>query len=685
MLALEDGTCFRGVAVGASGETAGEVVFNTSMTGYQEVLTDPSYAGQIVTMTCPEIGNYGVTPEDAESRGAAGRRVRRPPGVARRQQLAGAADTSGIPRRARHRGDRRHRHARPHAPAPVGGRDARGAWRRARRLRGDLVERRVGCRRWRARTWCGGVTCGRAVRVAGRRDGPDGATARPDGLPDSCLTRGAAGRRLRVAAYDFGMKWNILRRLAAHGVRRPRVPGLGAGQSELLASGARRCLPEQRAGRSGGRRLRHRERARARSASGVPMFGICLGHQILALALGAPDLQAEVRPPRREPSGQEPRDGRRRDHLAEPRLRGRPGPLPADVRLTHVSLYDGTVEGFRHRDAPDLLRAVPPGGVARAPRRRLPVRVVCRRDGATPVMPLRTDIQRVLVIGSGPIVIGQACEFDYSGTQACKALRAEGLEVVLVNSNPATIMTDPEMADRTYVEPLTPEVLAAIIERERPDALLPTVGGQTALNLAVALAENGMLERHGVELIGASLEAIKVAEDRLAFREAMRSIGIDVPESGLARTLDEALALVEPRRLPRDHPPVVHAGRRRGGHCLQHRGVPRPGRARPEPEPGPRGPDRGVGPRLEGIRARGDARRRGQLRRRLLDREHRPDGDPHRRQHHGRAGADADRQGIPAAARRGRAGSSAASASRRAGRTSSSPSTPPTGAWWRSR
>jgi carbamoyl-phosphate synthase large subunit len=160
-------------------------------------------------------------------------------------------------------------------------------------------------------------------------------------------------------------------------------------------------------------------------------------------------------------------------------------------------------------------------------------------------MPKRTDIKRVLVIGSGPIVIGQGCEFDYSGTQACKALRDEGLEVVLVNSNPATIMTDPEIADRTYVEPLTTDVLAAIIERERPDAVLPTVGGQTALNLAVALGEEGILEKYGVELIGAQVEAIKVAEDRLKFRDAMRSIGADVPESRYVRSLDEAVAAVE--------------------------------------------------------------------------------------------------------------------------------------------
>jgi carbamoyl-phosphate synthase large subunit len=160
-------------------------------------------------------------------------------------------------------------------------------------------------------------------------------------------------------------------------------------------------------------------------------------------------------------------------------------------------------------------------------------------------MPKRTDIHRVLVIGSGPIVIGQACEFDYSGTQACKALRSEGLEVILVNSNPATIMTDPEIADRTYVEPLVPEILASIIEKERPDAILPTVGGQTALNLAIALAENGTLEKYGVELIGASVSAIKLAEDRQLFKEAMREIGADVPRSIYCRSLDEALVAVE--------------------------------------------------------------------------------------------------------------------------------------------
>src|SRR5579884_3227506 len=156
-------------------------------------------------------------------------------------------------------------------------------------------------------------------------------------------------------------------------------------------------------------------------------------------------------------------------------------------------------------------------------------------------MPRRDDIHSILVIGSGPIVIGQACEFDYSGTQACRVLRQEGYRVILANSNPATIMTDPEIADRTYVEPLDPEVLTAIVERERPDAVLPTLGGQTALNMAMALSERGVLDRFGVEMIGANAEAIATAEDRERFKGAMTEIGLEVPASGFAYSLDEAL------------------------------------------------------------------------------------------------------------------------------------------------
>jgi carbamoyl-phosphate synthase large subunit len=180
-------------------------------------------------------------------------------------------------------------------------------------------------------------------------------------------------------------------------------------------------------------------------------------------------------------------------------------------------------------------------------------------------MPKRSDIHKILIIGSGPIIIGQACEFDYSGTQACKALKEEGFEVVLVNSNPATIMTDPQTADRTYVEPVTPEVVAKIIERERPQALLPTLGGQTGLNTAIQLAEMGVLEKFGVEMIGANQGAIRKAEDRELFKEAMRRIGLEVPRSGFAHNLDEAREVIREIRLPAVIRPSFTLGGTGGG------------------------------------------------------------------------------------------------------------------------
>ncbi len=165
-------------------------------------------------------------------------------------------------------------------------------------------------------------------------------------------------------------------------------------------------------------------------------------------------------------------------------------------------------------------------------------------------MPKRKDIKSILIIGAGPIVIGQACEFDYSGTQACRALRSEGYRIILVNSNPATIMTDVEVADRTYIEPITPEYVLKVIEREKPDALLPTMGGQTALNVAVALAESGELERNGVELIGAKLRAIRKAENRELFAEAMKKIGLEVPRSIFVRSESEAESALQQLGLP---------------------------------------------------------------------------------------------------------------------------------------
>ena len=180
-------------------------------------------------------------------------------------------------------------------------------------------------------------------------------------------------------------------------------------------------------------------------------------------------------------------------------------------------------------------------------------------------MPKRTDIKKILIIGSGPIVIGQACEFDYSGTQACKVLREEGYKVILLNSNPATIMTDPMMADRTYIEPITPEIVEKIIERERPDALLPTLGGQTALNTTVQVAKKGVLKKYKVETIGADIKAIMKAEDRKLFKEAMEKIGLDLPRSDKAYTLKEALVVAQKIGFPLIIRPSFTLGGRGGG------------------------------------------------------------------------------------------------------------------------
>jgi carbamoyl-phosphate synthase large subunit len=183
-------------------------------------------------------------------------------------------------------------------------------------------------------------------------------------------------------------------------------------------------------------------------------------------------------------------------------------------------------------------------------------------------MPRRSDINKILIIGSGPSIISQACEFDYSGTQACKALKEDGFEVVLINSNPATIMTDPTVADRTYIEPITPEMVGKVIEKERPDALLPTLGGQTALNVALKVAESGVLDTYGVQMIGADQQAIKKAEDRELFKEAMQRIGQDLPRSGLAHNMEQARKIAKEIGYPLIIRSSFTLGGTGGGDCV---------------------------------------------------------------------------------------------------------------------
>ena len=539
-LVLEDGRSFVGKPFGADALGEGEVVFNTAMTGYQEVLTDPSYAGQMICMTYPLQGNYGVNDADAESeqpwvrafvvrwecdKPSNHRSLDSLGGYLKRHRIPGIhdIDTRALTRHLRSRGALRavlsHEAVEPTASrlAELG--------EAARRVT-PLAEQDL-------------------VAVVSRRRRVEWF----EPLPPELRRRDCADATgLTVAVVDYGVKANILRSLRSRGFRVVVLPH-SASWADIEASGADGLLLSNGPGDPS---VLDDPVELCRQAIGrIPLFGICLGHQVLGRAIGS----TTSRLPFGHHGANHPVKDRETGltHITSQNheFQVDAWSIPAgEFFVSQHNLNDGSVEGLSHRSLPIFsVQYHPEGAPGPQDNQHLFDRFAEMIRSARPLARTVAGAaqpekpRKVLIIGSGPIVIGQAAEFDYAGSQACRSLREEGVETVLVNSNPATIMTDDEVADRVYVEPLTVEAVAAIIERERPDAILPTLGGQTGLNLAVELAEAGVLDKYGVRMLGTPLASIRMAEDRDAFKRMLEGLGEPVPESLVCTTLAEAEGL----------------------------------------------------------------------------------------------------------------------------------------------
>ena len=562
VLVLEDGRSFVGVPLGADALGQGEVVFNTAMTGYQEVLTDPSYAGQMVCMTYPLQGNYGVRDADAESarpwaRALIVRWACPAPShhsseasldeYLRRWNVPAITeiDTRALTRHIRINGAQRavlvHE---PAAPTQARLDELVAAAKRVTPLaEQDLVAETS---RTKQEEWL-------------------------EPLPPELRTRRRSdGAGLLVAVVDYGVKTNILRSLRERGCRVVVMPHT-ATWADVQASGADGLVlsngPGDPAVLDGPVEL-------ARAALGrIPMFGICLGHQIMGRAAGAttsrlPYGHHGVNHPVKDAD-----TGRVHITSQNHEFQVDAASIPAgDFYVSQRNLNDSSVEGLGHRRLPAFsVQYHPEGCPGPQDNQHLYDRFIDMVRSGAPVakavagMKEQPRPRKVLILGSGPIVIGQAAEFDYAGTQACKALREEGIETVLVNSNPATIMTDEDVADRVYLEPLTVEAVERIIAREQPDALLPTLGGQTGLNLATDLANAGVLERHHVRLLGATIDTIRKAEDRQAFKQMLEEIGEPVPISRVCESMEEVRDFALANGLPLVIRPAYTLGGTGGG------------------------------------------------------------------------------------------------------------------------
>ena len=583
-LVLEDGQVYPGWLFGAepgsvAGEPGrrpgeGEVVFNTCMTGYQEILTDPSYAGQLIAMTYPLIGNYGANDADPESdrvwaRALVVREVaddfsnwRAQSSLEASLNHAGVPGLTGVDTRALTR----------HLRSAGSLRAVLGALERPYDSRDPQSQAEAEALVDRSR---------RVIPLEEQDLVGESACTEPfewfEGLAPVYVGKiepNLAGRTLVVV--DYGVKRNILRSLRSRGARVLVIPPTSSLEA-IMADGPDGVVLSNGPGDPA--TLKPQVEVVRGLFGKVPILGICLGHQLIGRAAGA----ETGRLPFGHHGGNHPVQDLDTGevHITsqnhEFQVLGDTVRSESGFVVRQRNLNDGSVEGLAHRELPIFSVQYHPEGApgphdnqyvfdhfAAMIRTGQPLTVSQQPETLATHAPSNAPL-KVLVIGSGPIIIGQAAEFDYAGTQACKALREEGIQTVLVNSNPATIMTEPGVADRTYIEPLTVEVIERIIAREQPDGLLPTLGGQTGLNLAVALHEAGVLERHNVRLLGTPLATIRKAEDREAFKQFLIDIGEPVTESRTVTTIEEARAFVSEVGLPLVVRPAFTLGGTGGG------------------------------------------------------------------------------------------------------------------------
>ena len=561
-LVLEDGRAFVGVALGADSLGQGEVVFNTAMTGYQEVLTDPSYAGQMICMTYPLQGNYGVRDADAESARPWARAMivrwacPTPSHHSSEASLDEYLRRWNVPAITEIDTRALTRHLRMHGAL-------RAVLTHESRVPGQarLAELAIAAQRVTP------LSEQDLVAETSRTKQEEWLDPLPPELRPSRHTDGAG---LSIAVVDYGVKTNILRSLRERGCRVIVLPH-SATWADVDASGVDGLVlsngPGDPAVLDGPVEL-------ARQALGrIPLFGICLGHQILGRAAGGSTSRLPFGHHGANHPVKDLETGRVHITSQNHEFQVDAASIPAgDFFVSQRNLNDGSVEGLGHRTLPAFsVQYHPEGCPGPQDNQHLYDRFIEMVRERRPVLKAVGGAtqsprpKKVLILGSGPIVIGQAAEFDYAGTQACKALREEGITTVLVNSNPATIMTDEDVADRVYLEPLTVDAVERVIARERPDALLPTLGGQTGLNLATELANAGVLDRYQVRLLGAGIETIRKAEDRQAFKKMLEDIGEPVPTSQVCESLENVLAFAADAGLPLVIRPAYTLGGTGGG------------------------------------------------------------------------------------------------------------------------